>query len=456
MHTAYAKHGPAWPVARPHFVGATRHVAAQGAIGTARTISSGVELRFVSGVGGGGGGMRMAGPSCRAATSSSLVQGWSAEYPTWVDASSLKLQLPPPPPPSPPPPSPPPPSEIHAALLATFAQGIPPPTRVRVGMDAKPPGCVLLNANDLPPLPLVANVSAAATAAGSAQPHEPHEPRRHPLAPAGPAALATTPATPLAAPARLPPMGFNTWNRWHCWVDESELRRTADLMVSLGLVDAGYRYLNIDDCWQSARVPPRPGGGGSAIVTDPVRFPSGLRAFSDYAHSRKLRFGLYTSQTELTCQARPGSYRHEVADAEAYCEADVDYLKIDACGGDRHPSLNTSWVLFRAALDTCASSRGRPFLMACSSCGVNTGGGVAGCGQWIADGPVSCDVWRTGGDIQARWSSIINNLEQNTMMAPVQNSHPGHFNDPDMLQVCRTAASRCRPPSATRKETRGP
>ena len=83
---------------------------------------------------------------------------------------------------------------------------------------------------------------------------------------------------------------------------------------------------------------------------------------------------------------------------------------------------------------------GRPFLMACSSCGpdnctTQAACATTGCGAWVASGAVSCDVWRTGGDIQARWSSIMSNLESNTLMAEVQNTHPGHFNDPDMLQV---------------------
>ena len=145
--------------------------------------------------------------------------------------------------------------------------------------------------------------------------------------------------------------------------------------------------------------------------------------------------GRYTSQTSLTCQARPGSYGREQADAEAYCAMGARYLKIDHCGGAAHPLANASWIKFRAALDACAARRadGRRFLMACSSC--NDGLGLRGCGGWIASAPVGCDVWRTGGDIQARWSSIMANLDANDAMAAVQNTHPGHHNDPDMLQV---------------------
>ena len=389
VYTAYSKQEPAWPVAPP-------------ALGAAEPLSpSVVRLSLTSGVG----GLQLVDVSGSACGSSGgpLVQARAAGSATWTDASRLQLSR----------------AERQGAtteaLQASFemasAAAI---AQVRLGLAGRP-SCFVLNANRLPPLPFVANVSAPTDAATS-----------QPSADVKPAPPAWLP------PARLPPLGFNTWNRWHCWVDESLLRRTADLMVSLGLVAAGYTYLNVDDCWQATR---SAAAAGSAIVVDPVRFPSGLRAFSDYAHARGLRFGLYTSQTELTCQARPGSYGYEEQDAAAYCAADVDYLKIDSCMGAQYPLLNESWIRFRKGLDACAAARGRPFLMACSSCGVKTGGGVDGCGRWVAQGPVSCDVWRVGDDIQAHWSSILTNLEQNTVMASVQNTHPGHFNDPDMLAV---------------------
>ena len=85
--------------------------------------------------------------------------------------------------------------------------------------------------------------------------------------------------------------------------------------MRLGLAAAGYTYLNVDDCWMAARDREQNG----TILEDPTRFPAGLRALVDYVHSRGLRFGLYTSQSSVTCQARPGSYGYEEADAAAYC-----------------------------------------------------------------------------------------------------------------------------------------
>lgn len=311
-----------------------------------------------------------------------------------------------------------------------------PPALVR--MAASPGfGCVLRNrpnvsmatAVGMPVLPCVISI----TANGTALPLD------------SPSARGAAPPSLQAAEQAVtpPPMGFNSWNRWHCWVDEQQLKRTADLLVSLGLAAAGYTFLNVDDCWQAGREwDVATGAFNGSIMADPVRFPAGLKAFSAYVHGKGLKWGLYTSQSSVTCQARPGSYQHEALDAHTYCDTfDADYLKIDHCGGDGYATNNHSWMLFRSALDACAARRGRKFWVACSSCGPTpclengTCTGPSGCGKWIASGPVSCDVWRTGGDIQARWSSIMANLDANALMAPVQNGNPGHFNDPDMLQV---------------------
>ena len=358
-----------------------------------------------------------------------LVEGFLPRRKQWVAATTMQLQ---------------PPSAdrgtqvLHARSDAWQTHG--PPTAVRIAASGQS-GCILRNhptppelGTDMgvPVLPMSINVSMVRVAEG--------EPR-------GKADPTPTP-TPLGFKPRgnedptPPPMGFNTWNRWHCWVDELQLKRTADLLVDLGLAAAGYTFLNVDDCWQGSRQwDNRSAAFNGVVMSDPVRFPAGLKAFSDYAHRHGLKFGLYTSQSSVTCQARPGSYQHEALDAQTYCDADVDYLKIDHCGGQGYAANNVSWILFRRQLDECAAKRGRKFWMACSSCNPTeclldgTCTGPSGCGQWIASGLVSCDVWRTGGDIQARWSSIMSNLDYNALMAPVQNGNPGHFNDPDMLQV---------------------
>ena len=232
-------------------------------------------------------------------------------------------------------------------------------------------------------------------------------------------------------------MGFNSWNRWHCWVDEHKLKETADQMIALGLVKSGYKYLNIDDCWQAHRALDATGAYNGTIVTEPSRFPSGLGGIANYIHAKGLRFGVYTAQCAYTCQLKSGSYQHEAMDAKTYCDAGVDYVKIDACGAPCHPTLNTSWIRFRKAFNECIQRTGRPMLMAVSSCS-----DPDTCGAWVATGDVSADIWRTTQDIQATWGSIMNNLDENNRMSPVNHRHPGHYNDPDMLQVRASVGDR--------------
>ena len=119
-----------------------------------------------------------------------------------------------------------------------------------------------------------------------------------------------------------PPLGLNTWNAFHANVDESLVLAVADAFVSLGLKQLGYQYVNIDDGWQVARM------ANGTIIEDPVRFPSGMRALADAVHQRGLLLGLYTSQTALTCQRRPGSYAFESIDVARYCEYGIDYIKV--------------------------------------------------------------------------------------------------------------------------------
>lgn len=184
------------------------------------------------------------------------------------------------------------------------------------------------------------------------------------------------------------------------------------------------------------------------IGVDSARFPSGIAALSSYIHARGLKMGLYTAQCSTTCQFRPGSYEHEALDASTFCEWGADYLKIDQCGGPCHAHLNTSWQLFREALDKCASSRNRSAItMACSRyvravrpppdstlrtsafqltlfVVLHSCGDPDGCGKWIKE--VGCNLWRTSGDIQATWGSIMGILDHNNAMAPVQ--APGYYN----------------------------
>ena len=129
------------------------------------------------------------------------------------------------------------------------------------------------------------------------------------------------------AVGRTPVLGFNSWTSFACQVNETLMRDTIDLVATLGLRDAGFEYVSVDDCWASSRDP-----ATGTIQADPATFPSGMAALADYAHARQLKFGLYSSNSPNTCAGRPGSYGYETLDASTYAAWGIDLLKYDNCG----------------------------------------------------------------------------------------------------------------------------
>ncbi len=210
-----------------------------------------------------------------------------------------------------------------------------------------------------------------------------------------------------------PPMGWNSWNRFACDIDEDLIRQTADAMVSSGLRDAGYEYLNLDDCWQSARA------GDGTIIADPERFPSGIPALAKYVHDRGFKFGLYTCAGTLTCQERPGSYGYEELDARTYAAWGVDFVKVDWCFTDGLDSRERYTVMHDAL-----ERSGRP--MVHSICNW----GRASPWAWGAE---AGQLWRTSGDITDLYLSMLLNMALAERWAAF--AGPGHWNDPDMLEV---------------------
>jgi alpha-galactosidase len=120
--------------------------------------------------------------------------------------------------------------------------------------------------------------------------------------------------------ARTPPMGWNSWNHYGCTIDETLIRRTGDAMVANGMRDAGYVYVNIDDCWQGER------DADGFLQPDPQRFPSGIKALADYVHARGLKLGIYSDAGAKTCGGRAGSQGHEFQDAGQFARWGFDYL----------------------------------------------------------------------------------------------------------------------------------
>ncbi|MGW4568506.1 NPCBM/NEW2 domain-containing protein [Streptomyces sp. NPDC004561] len=234
------------------------------------------------------------------------------------------------------------------------------------------------------------------------------------------AASATGPVAPSLADglALTPPMGFNNWNSTHCRADfnETMVEGIADLFVSKGLKDAGYQYVNLDDCWALTG---RDADG--KLVPDPARFPHGIKAVADYVHAKGLKLGIYTSAGIKTCNSAgfPGALGHEYSDARQFADWGVDYLKYDNCN-NLGVDAKTRYRTMRDAL----KATGRPIVYSICEWGENKPW------EWASD---VGHLWRTTGDISDNWSSMLSILKQNLPLAPY--AGPGHWNDPDMLEV---------------------
>jgi alpha-galactosidase len=215
-------------------------------------------------------------------------------------------------------------------------------------------------------------------------------------------------------------MGWNSWNKFGCDVDETLIRRMADAMVASGMKDAGYDYVVIDDCWHGER------DARGDIQPDPKRFPSGMKALGDYIHSRGLKFGIYSDAGLKTCAGRPGSRGYEFQDARQYAAWGVDYLKYDWCmaGTQDAPS---SYYIMSAALQ----ASGRDIVFSICEWGHSR--------PWTWGASVG-NLWRTTGDIYDAWEGVkgyslgvMNILDRQVELYPF--ARPGHWNDPDMLEV---------------------
>lgn len=120
-----------------------------------------------------------------------------------------------------------------------------------------------------------------------------------------------------------PAMGYNTWNDFRCsGITADHVKQVADKFVELKLTSFGYEYVNIDDCWCTAR------DSQGNLVPDPSAFPDGMKAVGDYIHSKGLKFGIYTDRGTKTCDGRPAAQGYETQDAKTFASWGVDYLKV--------------------------------------------------------------------------------------------------------------------------------
>ena len=230
--------------------------------------------------------------------------------------------------------------------------------------------------------------------------------------------------------ADTPQMGWSSWNKFQTNIHEDLIKDIADKMVEYGLVDAGYVYLNLDDGWHGER------DAQGFIHEDPEKFPSGMKALADYLHARGLKLGIYSDAGTNTCACYAGSLGHEYQDAFMYAHWGVDYLKYDWCYTN-NINPKGAYALMRNAL----RAAGRPILFSMCEWGSSKPW------EWAADVGHS---WRTTGDIGISFMPIplrrgpdgrplwkaLGVMEIVEMNEPLrQYAGPGHWNDPDMLEV---------------------
>jgi len=224
--------------------------------------------------------------------------------------------------------------------------------------------------------------------------------------------------------AARPPMGWNSWNHFKAKVDDASVRAQAEAMVSSGMRDAGYTYINIDDTWEGKR-------DANGVIQTNSKFPD-MKALADFVHSKGLKLGIYSSPGAQTCAHYEGSLGHELQDAQTYAAWGIDYLKYDLCGlrdqmklapdhEAAHKIMLDAYVKMRDAL----RSTGRPIVYSLCQYGDDA--------VWEWGTTVGGNLWRTTGDISDRYSSMAEIGFGQAGLARF--AGPAHWNDPDMLEV---------------------
>ena len=234
-------------------------------------------------------------------------------------------------------------------------------------------------------------------------------------------------SAPKAAVAQTPPMGWNSWNYFATKVTDKDIRGAADSLVGTGMKDAGYVYVNIDDTWEAER-------DASGVLHTNAKFPD-MKALADYVHSKGLKIGIYSGPGNKTCGGYAASLGHEEQDAKLYAEWGIDYLKYDLCSfipdvmekqapGDKAGQMrlmHAAYVKMGKALE----ATGRPIVFSLCQYGWDA--------PWEWAPALGGNLWRTTGDITPEWDRIA--VIAFSQAGLEKYAGPGHWNDPDMLEV---------------------
>lgn len=226
--------------------------------------------------------------------------------------------------------------------------------------------------------------------------------------------------------AATPPMGWNSWNHFAEKVNDADVRAAADVMVSSGMRDAGYIYVNIDDTWEGQR-------DAQGNIQSNSKFPD-MKALADYVHSKGLKLGIYSSPGPKTCGGYAGSYGHEQQDANTYAKWGIDYLKYDLCSyqdimsKEAGNNRQKQWAMMRQAYEKMHQAllnTHRPIVFSLCQYGVDA--------VWSWGPTVGANLWRTTGDISDNYDrmSVIGFAQAGLS----KYAAPGHWNDPDMLEI---------------------
>lgn len=224
-------------------------------------------------------------------------------------------------------------------------------------------------------------------------------------------------------------MGWNSWNHFGKTISDADVRRIADALVSSGMRDAGYIYVNVDDGWQGER-------DAAGQLHGNERFPD-IKGLADYVHARGLKLGIYSTPGRKSCAGFEGSGGHEEQDARAFSEWGIDFLKYDICTfrlelaekahGDPvagRALMKDAYLRMHAALE----KTGRPILLSISQHGLSD--------VWTWGPEIGAQMWRTGDDIRDKYESVTEIGFAQAGLAGF--AGPGHWNDPDMLEVGNT------------------
>jgi alpha-galactosidase len=217
--------------------------------------------------------------------------------------------------------------------------------------------------------------------------------------------------------APTPPMGWNSWNKFACNITETFVKQIADAMVSTGMQDAGYQYINIDDGWEAGR-------DQTGHIQANARFPD-MKGLADYVHGKGLKLGIYSSPGFRTCAGFEGSLNHEADDARTFAAWGIDYLKYDWCTAPLAYEVSQMRAAYQKMGEALAAT-GRPIVYSLCQYGREH------VEQWGA--AVGGNLWRTTGDISDRWDKMSSiGFDKQPGLEP--HAAPGHWNDPDMLEI---------------------